>query len=591
MKKEMLRFQLVGVVLAAAAFIVVAQIIRIQYSPQGAALVEAGNIYKGYPDQIQPIRGQIYDRWGNLLAGNTTTYQIGVELANVRSPETIARAISLVTGADYNRIFMIASIKASPNAVYATLVHSATQEQVEALQEISASYQNNTEVVRGRRNASTTPQPSMAGVVYTPLLTRIYPEETVASNLLGFVSQEGRGYYGVEEKYNDLLTGTPRSVLVTMDPYKVESNATRPEGASLVLTIDRAVQAAVEEILDKHIRETGSASGTIVVLQPETGEILAIATTPRMNPNEFWRQGEIFPGETPYNRGVMQAYEPGSVFKVITMAAALDSGTVKPDTPFLDTGVYTIGGIYIYNWNMGAWGPQTMLGCMQHSLNVCLAWLANEIGAPTFYTYLQRFGFGRPTGSDLAGEVSGRVKLPGDGDWYEADLGTNSFGQGIAATPLQMAMAVSAIANDGKMVTPHIVRSIIDNGRQYDISPQVVSEPISAETARTLTNMLMISLEEEASAALVPGYRVAGKTGTAEIPTPSGYSTNQTNASFVGWGPVDDPKFLVYIWLEKPTTSPWGSVVASPVFSDVVQRLVVLMDIPPDEVRANLASR
>jgi cell division protein FtsI/penicillin-binding protein 2 len=462
---------------------------------------------------------------------------------------------------------------------------------VEALQEISASYQNNTEVVRGRRNASTTPQPSMAGVVYTPLLTRIYPEETVASNLLGFVSQEGRGYYGVEEKYNDLLTGTPRSVLVTMDPYKVESNATRPEGASLVLTIDRAVQAAVEEILDKHIRETGSASGTIVVLQPETGEILAIATTPRMNPNEFWRQGEIFPGETPYNRGVMQAYEPGSVFKVITMAAALDSGTVKPDTPFLDTGVYTIGGIYIYNWNMGAWGPQTMLGCMQHSLNVCLAWLANEIGAPTFYTYLQRFGFGRPTGSDLAGEVSGRVKLPGDGDWYEADLGTNSFGQGIAATPLQMAMAVSAIANDGKMVTPHIVRSIIDNGRQYDISPQVVSEPISAETARTLTNMLMISLEEEASAALVPGYRVAGKTGTAEIPTPSGYSTNQTNASFVGWGPVDDPKFLVYIWLEKPTTSPWGSVVASPVFSDVVQRLVVLMDIPPDEVRANLASR
>jgi cell division protein FtsI/penicillin-binding protein 2 len=190
----------------------------------------------------------------------------------------------------------------------------------------------------------------------------------------------------------------------------------------------------------------------------------------------------------------------------------------------------------------------------------------------------------------MAGEVAGRLKLPGDGDWYEADLGTNSFGQGVSTTPLQMIAGVAAIANEGKMVTPHIVRAVVDNGRQYEVTPQVAGYPIKQKTARTLTDMLTTSLQKESSSALVPGYQVAGKTGTAEIPTPAGYTTGVTNASFVGWGPSDDPKFVIYVWLEKPTTSPWGSVVAAPVFSEVAQRLVILMDLPPDEVRTALTS-
>jgi len=161
----------------------------------------------------------------------------------------------------------------------------------------------------------------------------------------------------------------------------------------------------------------------------------------------------------------------------------------------------------------------------------------------------------------------------------------------VAATPLQMAAAISALANDGKIMAPHIVKSIINKGHQYDIEPRVVSIPIKQETADTLTELLARSLEEEASDALIEGYRVAGKTGTAEIPTAYGYSSSATNASFVGWGPVDDPRFLVYIWLEKPTSSPWGSIVASPVFRQAVERLVVLMDIPPDRVRRVLSQR
>jgi len=232
-----------------------------------------------------------------------------------------------------------------------------------------------------------------------------------------------------------------------------------------------------------------------------------------------------------------------------------------------------------------------MLGCMQHSLNVCLAWVASKTGAKTFYQYMDQFGIGHLTGVDLGGEVPGRLKHPGDGDWYEADLGTNAFGQGVSATPLQMISAISAVANDGKMITPHVVRAVIDKGHQYEVTPQVAGMPISAKTAKKLTDMLVVSLKQESSSALVPGYEVAGKTGTAEIPTVTGYTSGQTNASFVGWGPADDPKFVVYVWLEKPSTSPWGSVVAAPVFSQVVQRLVVLMDIPPDEVRTALTSR
>ncbi len=313
-----------------------------------------------------------------------------------------------------------------------------------------------------------------------------------------------------------------------------------------------------------------------------------MASTPNIDLNEYWTYDKVFPGSTPFNRAISQTYEPGSVFKVLTMAAALDSGKVKPDTQFIDTGSISIGGITIYNWDRGAWGPQDMVGCMQHSLNVCLTWIAIQVGPKDFYKYMDAFGIGRRTKVDLSGEVNYPLSVPGDPNWYEANLGTNSFGQSVAATPLQMAAAVSALANNGKIMAPHIVKSIIEDGRQRYVEPVVISQPISAETAHTITEMLAISLEQEASDALVPGYRVAGKTGTGEIPSPEGYVSNLTNASFVGWGPTDDPRFLVYLWLEKPKSSPWGSVVAAPVFSEATQKLVALMNLPPDDIRLQL---
>lgn len=580
------RINLLSILFVFIAVTIVGRIVLIQIGPQAETLREQAETFDGFVRNIQPVRGEIYDRWGNLLAGNTTVYEIGVELNQVRNPETIALALSVYTDAEYEKVYTLASQEPTKNAVYAVLQDFVTPDQVAQLEGFIKQVDEGK--LPGSGKGKDAKPPSLDGLVLTPHLVRTYPNESLGSNLLGFVSREGRGYFGVEEKYNDLLSGISRQVWIANDPDRVETLPSPPVGASILLTIDRAIQSSVEDILDNAIETTGSASGTIIVLQPETGEILAMASTPRMNLNEFWEYGDVYTASTPFNRAVSQAYEPGSVFKVLTMASGLDSGTVKPESSFLDTGVFSIGGITIQNWNFGAWGPQTMLGCMQHSLNVCLAWLASEIGAKTYYDYLQRFGVGHLTGVDIAGEVPGRLKLPGDGDWYEADLGTNSFGQGVSTTPLQMISAVSAIANDGKMVTPHIVRAVVDNGHQYEVTTQIAGEPISKKTARTLTQMLATSLEQEASSALISGYRVAGKTGTAEIPTPAGYTSGQTNASFVGWGPVDDPKFLVYVWLEKPSTSPWGSVVASPVFSEVVQRLVILMDLPPDDIRTAL---
>lgn len=579
------RFTTLGLLMTTVATFIIVQMVRIQTSPQAEVFRNQSAVYAGNWQTIKPIRGLIYDRWGNLLAGNTTVYEVGVELAYVKNPSTIALALNAVVGSDYNDVFTAASQQHSRSSVYAVLANFVTEEQKARLErfaeEMEAAYFGKDDETR----------PSLAGLRYYPHLQRSYPENDLASNVLGFVSREGKGYFGVEEKFNDLMSGVPQVVWVSYDPIRVEERPDAPNGASLVLTIDREIQAEIEAILDAALVRTGSEAGTIVVMDPRNGEVLAMGTTPRLNLNEYWRYGDIYPGQTPFNRAISKAYEPGSVFKVITMAAALDSGTVTPNTAFYDAGTIEIGGINIRNWNWGAWGNQDMLGCMQHSLNVCLAWVAKELGTNTFYSYLQDFGFGRLTGVELAGEAAGRLKRPGDSDWYEADLATNSFGQGLSATTVQMLMASSAIANQGTMVTPRILMAVIDKGRQYNTNSQLAGIPISSETASTLTEMLAVSLETESSEALVEGYRVAGKTGTAEIPTPSGYSKNLTHASFVGWGPIDDPRFIVYVWLEKPEISPWGSVVASPVFREVVERLVVHLDLPPDSIRMSMQNR
>jgi len=588
--KNIPRYKILAVLLTAFSVLIFLQMIRIQTSTSVEYLDEWAEKYGVEVRTIQSERGYIYDRWGHLLAGNKEVYEVGVELQFVKNPSAIAAALSSLLGTDYAKVLAEASTPYDPgSSVYITLADFVTSEQITEISNLKDQYE------KGNPLGEDPALPSLRGLTWTAHLQRIYPEHTLASNVLGFYTyydrDEGAGYFGVEEKYNELLAGIKQEVLISLDPYEMQEIPTAPAGASLILTLDREIQRTVENILDQAVKANGAENGTIIVMNPKNGEILAMASTPRMDLNTYWEADNIFTDGTPFNKAVSQVYEPGSIFKILTMASALDAGAVTPDTPFNDTGSINVGGTTIFNWDRGAWGEQDMIGCMQHSLNVCLAWVATELGPTAFYDYLNRFGIGHRTNIDLAGEEVYPLSVPGDPMWYPVNLGTNSFGQGVAVTPIQMLMAASSIANDGKMVAPHILQAYIQNGQQYNTTTQVVGMPISEKTADTLTQMLATSLEQEASDALVEGYRVAGKTGTAEIAVNGQYSSNATNASFVGWGPVDDPQFMVYVWLEKPQSSIWGSVVAAPVFRDVVKELVVLMNIPPDDIRLSIKGK
>ena len=568
--------------LSTIGILIILQMIRIQNSSQHQELSRwADEQYSFAKENYSPERGNIYDRWGRLLAGNEDVYEVGILLEYVMNPQTIAHTLTGINELKYQDILASASKPYDPQkSIYAVVADFLPSGVVNALSNIKQEYE------RINPNGRDPDKPSLRGLVWYPHLKRSYPENSLASNILGFYSfrdrEKGLGYYGVEEFYDDLLAGSPMESFMPRNPYMLESLPEVPAGASLVLTIDREVQAMVEKRLDEAIKENEAESGTVIILDPRNGEILAMATQPRINLNNYWEFEKQFKDKTPFNRAISETYEPGSVFKVLTMAAALDKGVVKPDTIFNDPGRFEYGGSVIYNWNRRGYGKQTMQECMQHSLNVCLAWVATELGKDDFYQYMQSFGIGRRSNVDLGGEKTWPLSMPGDSDWYPIQLATNSFGQGVAVTPLQLATAVSAVANDGKMMKPHVLKAIIQDGQQYNTSPQVLGVPIKPETARTLTDMLVKSLEKESSLALVPGYRISGKTGTAEIPVEGVYGTELTNASFVGWGPADDPQFLVYVWLEKPQKSPWGSVVAAPLFSDIAKDLVILLDIPPE---------
>jgi cell division protein FtsI/penicillin-binding protein 2 len=563
--------------LALAGLAVITQLVRIQFSEQAQIFLLQGDRYSGEFQTVYPERGEIYDRNGHLLAGNRTVYEVGVSLREIRDPQAMAYALSTYLGLSQEEV--MDKLTNSPETwEYIVIQDYVGADTVTSMQELLAQMYD-----AGDRRLN--------GLAFKPHFQRSYPEDALASNVLGFVTRDGRGYFGIEEKYNDLLAGNPVQVWVPSDPNKATEIPRVPNGTNLVLTINRDLQAKVESILDESLTEYGAQSGTIIIMDPENGEILAMASTPRMDLNNYSNYFSLYDNGSQYNRSIGMAYEPGSVLKVLTMAAALDTGTVRPETTFVDTGVIEVGGITIRNWNRDAWGQQDMIGCLQHSLNVCMAWLSTQMGMQNFYSYMERFGLGHATGIDLAGEAMGRLKVPGDTDWYPVDLGTNSFGQGVSVTPLQMLMAVSAIANEGRMVTPHVLYSMLRDGHQYNVPSQYAGSPITAETARTLNDMLAVSLEQESSQALLPGYRLAGKTGTAQIPTEYGYDATHTNVSFVGWGPVDDPRFMVYVWLNSPSTSIWSSETAAPVFSEVAEQTVIMLNIPPDSVRSQIVNK
>jgi len=591
------RVLLVIMVLIAAAMLI--QLIRVQFGPYAPVFAHWVEAAQDIDNEVDPDRGLIYDRDGDLLATNVPMYYIEIEVFQLTpvSRKQIAAVLSRALILPYEDLY--AQLNADWGSVGQFRIRLTRQVGSGDRSPITVD-QVAADMLKG---FLLDPQaPDLSGLKLVPAPRREYPAGSLAGHVLGFVNQEGRGFFGVEGFYDSWLAGKSMTIERGYIPPEARLEPDPPAGVNLVLTIDLDIQQVVEDILKQALEDSGGESGQIIVMDPKTGEILALAIQPQLDPNNYepWLETQGLESqdlenldeveEPVINPAVGGQFEPGSTFKVVTMAAAIDSGAVTPEDEFLDTGMIEVGGVRIRNWNGGAWGPQTMIGCMQHSLNVCLAYVASEkLGASTFYEYLEAFGIGRGTGIDVAGEVPGQLRTPRHPEWTEADLGTNSFGQGVSVTPVQLLAAVGAIANEGVMLQPHVVREVVGPEGAYWPKPTVLGKPVSAETAETLTRMLVESLKGESSLALVNGYELAGKTGTAQIPTERGYDDRWTIASFVGWGPVADPQFVVLVRIDKPEVSPWGSVVAAPVFREVVERLVSMLEIPPDHVREQLA--
>jgi len=409
----------------------------------------------------------------------------------------------------------------------------------------------------------------------------------MAAHLLGFVGSDVNGadvgYFGLEGYYDRQLRGIDGSMRLEKDahgaPILIGSEERLPpeDGRTLTLHIDKVAQQLVERRLKEGITRYGAKEGSVVVMEPETGGIIAMASFPNYDPRNYSQ----FDKSLYKNPIVGSSYEPGSTFKALIMAAAINEKLITPDTIMDESGPVQIGPYVIRTWNNEYNGKISMTEVLEHSSNVGMVFVAQQLGREKLLAAIRKFGFGKLTNIDLEDEAS--PELRPDKEWAVVDEYTASFGQGIAVTPIQMVRALAALANGGKMMEPHVVKEIKDaKGKVTTVQPKVVSQVISPETARIVTEMMVAAVDNgEAKWAKPKGYRVAGKTGTAQIPVAGHYDATKTIASFVGFAPADKPRFVMLVTLREPSSSPWGSETAAPLFFTIARDLFTYWGIPP----------
>ncbi len=569
------RLRLITVLLIAALLPILGQLVRLQVLEHSQYQNEAETLVSRQYSLPEAPWGVIMDRNGDLLVGNVPVYNVGAEINLITDTMMAASVLAPLLNRPEEELLATLTLTQSTQTLqWRPLTNRVPAETAQKLRELGWSW-----------------------ITLSPTWERYYAEGAMACHTLGFVNASGMGY-GVQAFQLRFLRGDrvqrvgPVSGDTSPLPDELLNDSLTPyPGTDLRLTIDRTIQAFVEGVLDQAIVDYKAAGGTIIVMNPRTGEILAVASRPNYEPHrypEYMEKGQESIFRDP---AVSIPYEPGSVFKVITVAAAYDSGRADMNWTYNDLGKLEYGGASIRNSDGAAYGQQGLQGILDYSLNVGAATLSTQVlGADLFYKYVRAFGFGQTTGIELTGEAAGIVHLPTDWDWNDSHLATNSFGQGIAVTPLQMAVAISAVANDGVMMEPRIVleRQYAD-GRIVPIPARELGRPISAETAHVVAEMMAHSVEKIAEAAQVPGYRVAGKSGTAQIPTTGGYDPQQVIVSYAGFGPVPNPQVVVLVNLERPDVPAhmrWGMHIAAPVFQKVISRVLILMGVPPSDVRA-----
>jgi cell division protein FtsI/penicillin-binding protein 2 len=443
---------------------------------------------------------------------------------------------------------------------------------------------------------------AFAGLHLEPSYIRRYPERELFGPVVGLTRWLSvTGVSGIEGYYKAELTGRdPKGWEGFSDSMEVgesgeqnggaKGKAKAPriadlpqvtDGADLHTTLDRNVQRIAYDALANGVIQSGAERGLVIVMEPSTGKIRAVANYPSFDPNrypEYWpdRSADL------NDYSVSSAYEPGSVVKVMTVAAAVDAGLIGAETTFQDTGEITIGTETIHNLGEHAYGTVNTVEVLAYSLNVEAVAIAKMLQPAAFYDYMRRFGFGESTRIDLAGEAPGELRVPGELDWNLSDLGTNSYGQGVTATPILVLGAVSVVANGGRRMQPYVVERIVRGGQETRREPQVVcAEVISPQAATEVSRMLAEAVEMNIPKANVPGYTIAGKSGTSQVVIGGTYHPTRTVASFAGFGPIETPRFAILVKLDTPRTGEYGAVVAAPVFSRVAAELFAYYGIAP----------
>ena len=423
------------------------------------------------------------------------------------------------------------------------------------------------------------------GIHVTQEARRFYPKGELAAHVLGFAGVDNQGLEGIEAYYDDRLAGQDGYIATEYDargrPIRlptVQARYVRPQpGLTLRLTLDETVQYIAERELDRAVTEHGAKGGVVVVMDPKTGGILALASRPTYDPNRFAE----FPRQSWRIKPVADAFPPGSIFKIVTGAAAVDAGKVTPDTIVDDPGFLTVGGETISNWNQAGLGSVPFREGFAHSSNVVFGKMALALGKPLFYRYLDQFHIGRPTGIDLPGEATGIV--PPMDQATDLDLAIMGFGQTLTTTPIQMAAAVAAVANDGVWQTPHLAEAWLDpEGKVLEqVAPAERRRVIKAETARTIRELMRGVVEQGTGRrARIPGYDVGGKTGTANK-VEGGAVVQKYIGSFAGLVPVQDPRLVIVVSIDEPGGIYYGGYVAAPVFQAVARDVLRYLGVPP----------
>lgn len=425
--------------------------------------------------------------------------------------------------------------------------------------------------------------------------TRWYPQGRFLSQILGYVgfgkANKKIGLYGIEKEFEAELAGSEGELVQEKDAGGAWISGSKREyappkdGVNLILTIDKTLQFKAESIIKETVEKNGADSGSLIVAEPKTGRILAMANFPDFDPNEYSKEKDL---KVFSNLSTIGNYEPGSIFKPLTMAMAINEGKVGPDTTYTDSGQVVIDNYTIKNSDKKSNGVQTMTQVLEKSLNTGVIFAKEQIGNKIFFDYIKRFGFGQATGIELPESKGNLDNLKAN---ILVNFHTAAYGQGISVTPIQMIQAFTAIANGGKMMRPRIILSkVFSDGKTEEVKPEVAGEIVSEKTANTISAMMVSVVENgHGKKASVPGYYIAGKTGTAQVARKDGkgYEENNNIGSFVGFGPVENPKFLMLVRVNHPTSVNWAESTAAPAFGKMAQFILNYYQVQPTRAIEN----